>query len=130
MRKKSPRYNRNRPWREYWAFSVSELLDPGECHGDDELTAYLDIDDTHTGALAIGVIVHRNGHVTDRFEDGTLLPFSTKRRNHELQRLAARVETLMHQNGEETLEWRDVRVDRHGNFITFLDTDSKGRRKC
>lgn len=102
------------PVYERWAFSESELAAPAECKGHDELVAYVDLDDDWEGVEGQGVVVYRNGEVSNRFDDGTAgVP-------KELAELANEVESLVHPDGEETAAWRDVETDKDGNFVQFL----------
>jgi hypothetical protein len=113
----APRAKPIPPRKERWAFSQSELADPAACKGDDELVAYVDLDDDWDGVEGHSVIVYRNGKVSNRFSDGTAgVP-------RELAKLADNVESLLHPDGEETAEWRDVRVDDNGNFLRFVESE-------
>lgn len=99
--------------KERWAFSQSERDNPADCRGRDELLAHLDIDDGFDGIEGIGIIVYRNGEVSNRFSDGTAgVPKA-------LADLANDEETLLHSDGEETAVWADVEVDEDGNFVQF-----------
>jgi hypothetical protein len=100
---------------ERWAFSESELANPGECKSDDELVAYIDLDDDWEGVEGHGVVVYRNGKVSNRFADGTAgLPEG-------LAELANNIESLLHPDGEDTAAWKNVEVGDQGNFARFLD---------
>lgn len=100
--------------KERWAFSESELANPAKCKSNDELVAYVDLDDDWEGVERHGVVVYRNGEVSNRFDDGTAgLPKG-------LAELAGDVESLLHPDGEETAEWKNIEVDNEGNFVKFL----------
>lgn len=100
--------------KERWAFSQSELADPAECKGYDELVAYIDVDDDGDGAESIGIVVCRDGTVSNRFDDGTAgVP-------KEFAELANECESLLHPDGEDTAAWKDVEADAEGNFVRFL----------
>jgi hypothetical protein len=101
------------PRKERWAFSQSEIVDPVKCNGHDELVAYVDIDDDWGGIEGYGIIVYRNGKVSNRFDDGTTgVPKI-------LVELADSEENLLHSDGEETSEWKNVMADDKGNFLCF-----------
>jgi len=103
------------PRKERWAFSQSELADPSACTGYDELVAIIDIDDDGDGVDSFGIIVYRNGEVSNRFDDGTAgVP-------KEFAELADECESLVHPDGEETAEWKDVEADAEGNFVRFIN---------
>lgn len=111
----APRAKPIPPREERWAFSQSELNSPAACKGDNELVAYVDLDDDWDGVEGYSIIVYRNGKVSNRFSDGTVgMP-------RELANLANDVESLLHPDGEETAEWRDVTVDKDGNFLRFVE---------
>jgi len=98
---------------ERWAFSAGDLAAPAKCKGYDELVAYIDLDDDWEGVERHGIVVYRNGEVSNCFDDGTAgVP-------KELAELADKVESLLHPDGEETAVWKNVETDRHGNFIHF-----------
>lgn len=100
--------------KERWAFSESELANPAKCKSDDELVAYVDLDDDWGGVEGQGVVVYRNGKVSDRFDDGTVgLPKG-------LAELAGDVESLLHPDGEETAAWKNVETNDQGDFVRFL----------
>ena len=101
--------------KERWAFSESELADPTECKSDDELVAYIDLDDGYEGTDGQQIIVYRNGRATNRYADGTVGV------SEALALLAEEEESLLHDNGEDTAGWRDVETNKTGNFIRFLD---------
>jgi hypothetical protein len=101
------------PRKERWAFSQSELAQPVKCNGYDELVAYVHVDDDWDSVESFGIIVYRNGEVSNRFDDGTAgVP-------KELVELADCEESLLHPDGEETAKWRDVMADGDGNFLDF-----------
>jgi len=100
--------------KERWAFSKSELDNPTECRGDDELVAYVDLDDGYGGTDGQQVVVYRNGRVSDRYADGTVGI------SEGLMILTDMVDELLHPNGEDTEGWRDVETNKAGVFIRFL----------
>ncbi len=113
MTKQKPK-SRNGSSFERWAFSQSELAKPVKCNGYDELVAYVHVDDDWDSVENFGIIVYRNGEVSNRFDDGTAgVP-------KELVELADDEESLLHSDGEETAEWRDVEADGDGNFLRFV----------
>lgn len=102
------------PVYERWAFSESELADPSKCKSDDELVAYVDLDDGYGGTDGQQIIVYRNGRASNRYADGTAgVPEA-------LALLAEEQETLLHTNGEDTFDWRDVETNKTGAFVQFL----------
>jgi hypothetical protein len=106
---------------ERWAFSESELVNPKSCRADDELVAALP---EFADALgnALGIIVYRNGQVSNRFEDGTIgVPDA-------LKTLANEVETLAHNvdgEVEPTWCWADVETE-DGRFVRFVQHGPQG----
>ena len=102
------------PIYERWAFSKSELADPAKCRSDDELVAYIDLDDGYGGTDGQQIIVFRGGRASNRYADGTAgVPEA-------LALLAEEVESLLHSDGEDTFDWRDVETNKDGTFIQFL----------
>ena len=94
---------------ERWAFSQSELANPAGLNRRDTLIAtVLDCES--------GVIVHRDGEVSNWWDDGTAgVPA-------DVAELAADVETLYHPDtAEPTDRWADVTVDGDGNFVRFVE---------
>ena len=88
---------------ERWAFSESELANPEGLNSDDELITIR------------GIIVYRDGSVSNRYEDGT---FGISREEKEE---ANEEETLYHPEvDEETIAWRPVEVDDNGGFVRFM----------
>lgn len=101
--------------KQRWAFTESELANPAECKGDDELVAYVYTDTEFKETESYGIVVYRNGKVSNRFDDGTAgVPRG-------LVDLANDCESLLHPDGEETSVWKDVEADDQGNFVRFLD---------
>jgi len=100
--------------KQRWAFSKSELADPVACTAYDDLIALVTLyDEDGTPIDEHGIIVYRNGEVSNRFEDGT------KGVPKEIVELADCEESLLHPDGEETEVWWDCEVDEEGNFIRF-----------
>jgi hypothetical protein len=103
--------------RERWVFTVAELalLDQGgEFHGEatDEFIAY-----PVPQAPQHGVIVQRDGTVTNRFADGTVgVP-------EDQQELANECESLWTDMDQDGLaeDWRDVLVEDTGEFIRLVE---------
>ena len=88
---------------ERWALSEGELANPHDLRSDDELVAE---------ANGVGVLVYRNGEVSNRFDDGTAgVP-------EDIKEAAGEVETLLHPNGEPTSKWVDV-LTNDGAFAGF-----------
>ena len=103
---------------ERWAFSESELANPGKCRSDDELVAYIDLDDDWGGVEGHGIVVYRNGKVSNHFANGTIgLPEGLTG----LAELAGGIESLLHPDGEDTAAWKNVEANDQGNFTRFLD---------
>jgi len=101
------------PVYERWAFSESELANPSQCRSDNELVAYVDLNDNYGGTDGQQIIVCRNGRATNRYADGTAgVPEA-------LALLAEEEETLLHADGDDTAGWRDVETDKTGIFIRF-----------
>jgi hypothetical protein len=99
---------------ERWAFSRDELAHPDECSSHDELIAYVDVDNDFGGTDGYGIIVYRNGKISNRFDDGTA---GVPKR---LADLAFECEYLIHPNDGETYLWHDVVVDpTNGSFVRF-----------
>ena len=94
---------------ERWAFTRSELGDPGGLKSSDELIAYVE------GATPeSGVIVYRNGVVSNRYGDGTAGVTPEHRAAAESDETLWRLETQDYAD-----EWRDVVVDENGMFVRF-----------
>lgn len=93
-------------------FTDAELQDPSLCKGDDEFISF-----PHMDGGEQGIIVYRDGRVTNRFEDGTVgVPV-------ELQDAADDVETLVQVGGMNYADnWHDVYVDEDGNFEDWAET--------
>ena len=99
--------------KERWAFSALELADPTKCTSYDELVAIVDTDSEWDDVDSYGIVVYRNGKISNRFDDGTYgVPVW-------LTKLADDVESLLHPDGEETAVWKDVEVDDDGKFTQF-----------
>lgn len=103
---------------ERWAFSQAELRWPLALNSNDPLlaTGLSDVDPV-TGAVItyeFGVQVYRNGAVSNLFDDGTAGV------SQRVSQVAREAETLVHENGESTLSWFDVLVDRDGALVEFL----------
>jgi hypothetical protein len=98
---------------ERWAFSESELADPYACNSYDELLVSVPDPSDPKKSLEQGIIIYRNGTVSNRWEDGTAgVPA-------EVVELANEEETLYHPDDDLTEEWRDVCVDDNGNFAAW-----------
>lgn len=99
--------------QERWAFSTKELNNPSQCHSFDDLIANLP-------QWEIGIIVYRNGQVSNRWADGGFgVPAGVADEANEQ-------ETLYHpESGEETHTWADVEVDEAGNFLRFVKQPNK-----
>ena len=95
--------------QERWAFSEGEIALPFNCNGFDVLVAY-------PPECELGVIVYRNGTVSNFWADGTCgIPIA-------VGELAGECESLYHpDSGEETSVWRDVLTDADGNLRRLLD---------
>jgi len=94
--------------RQRWAFSETELKNARACRADDELIAAVP-------EASLGVIVYRNGVVTNRWEDGTAgVPDVVK------DWVQSEEELYHPEVRESTSVWRGV-VVRDGAFLQFYD---------
>lgn len=89
---------------ERWAFAESELANPAACKAHDELIGAVPYE--------CGIIVYRNGEVSNRWEDGTVgVPAETRE-------LADECECLFNPQRNETTDvWADVFVDYDGAWL-------------
>jgi hypothetical protein len=94
---------------ERWAFTARELSNPAACCGFDELVADVPHED-------MGVLIQRNGNVTNRWEDGTAgIPA-------DIAELAGECESPYNpQTNELAEEWRDVVTNPAGEFLRFKE---------
>jgi hypothetical protein len=94
---------------ERWAFTDRELSNPAACCGFDELIADVPFED-------LGVLVQRNGNVTNRWVDGTVgIPA-------DIAELAVACESLYNSRTNELAEeWRDVVTNPAGEFLRFKE---------
>ena len=103
---------------ERWCFTAYELSGHERtCHNYDEFVA--DLGEDQQGPISeVGVIVYRNGDVSNRWGDGTRgVP-------DEYRQLADEVEALTKPYGEGEAdvyadEWRDVIADKDGGFVAW-----------
>lgn len=116
---------------ERWCFTEWELKHPEDCWSQDPFVANLGYEeDNHTPIAELGVVVERNGTVTDRWEDGTrgVLP--------EFAQLADDVETLYkpvyygdnhayNEQDELADAWRDVLVSEDGRFKSWAPVKAR-----
>lgn len=92
-----------------WAFLPSELDNLQACRAEDEFVAYPPLEGTE-----LGVIVARNGEVSNRWEDGTAgVP-------DEVRQFADFEDTLYTPDGEEIIGWRDVEVSDDGQPLRIV----------
>lgn len=102
---------------ERWAFSPAELSNPGDCRSDDELIAAIPHEE-------FGVIVYRNGTVSNRWEDGVSgVP-------RDCVDIASEEGLLWHpKTQEDTLCWCNVVASDGGAFVRFATKQNpvKGR---
>lgn len=99
--------------KQRWAFSESELTHPAKCNAYDELIGEF----CEEEGIKSGVIVYRNGEVSNRWDDGTAgVPA-------EVAELADECETLYHPEANETTDvWADVLCDKHsGRFLGWAE---------
>jgi hypothetical protein len=91
-----------------WVFTQPELERPGTCKAQDCFVAIIE-------DQPLGVLVCRNGQVTNMWEDGTIgIPPS-------VSELANDIESLFNPYTNIVAEdWRNVEVDDNGNFIKFI----------
>lgn len=94
---------------ERWAFTDRELIDPTTCCVFDELVADVPCED-------MGILVQRNGCVTNRWEDGTAgIPA-------DIAELAGECESLYNPQTNELAEvWRNVVTNQDGKFLRFAE---------
>ena len=92
---------------ERWAFTDDEFRHPESLNRRDTLIATVP-------GYELGVIVHRDGEVSNWWVDGTAgVPADAAE-------LAADVETLHHpDSNESTARWADVEADSDGKFVRF-----------
>lgn len=107
---------------ERWCFTEHELEHPEDCWSQDPFVAFLGYEeDNQTPIAELGVIVHRNGTVTNVWEDGSVGVMV------EYVQLADSVEALTkpayygnnhaQNDADEVAEvWRDVLVGEDGRF--------------
>ena len=97
---------------ERWAFSESELAAPTQCSANDDLVGEVPYEYAEENGIECGIIVYRNGRVSNRWDDGTVgVPT-------EAAELARECETLYHPNTNETTAvWADVFVDIYGDWL-------------
>ena len=110
---------------ERWCFTYHELKNPGSCKRDDEFVAVLPISE-------VGVVVLRDGTVTDRWEDGTVgVPRLAKQHANAAEVLWKPVYSgnnlAQNDQDEETHAWRDVLADQNGRFVRFMDARRAGQ---
>lgn len=92
--------------------TVAERQNPEHARGDDEFLAFPSNED---GPTELGIIVHRDGRVTNRWGDGSVGV------NQEWYTLAADEEALVNFGGDADGGWYDVLVDTQGNFVDWGD---------
>jgi hypothetical protein len=96
--------------KQRWVFTQAEVACNGKgCESHDEFIATLPEDQ-----VELGVIVYRNGRVSNRWADGTAgVP-------KDLAELASEVETLSTPDGELADEWHDVEADQYGRLKRII----------
>jgi len=104
--------------QERWCFTAYELEHPEDCKSHDEFVA--DLGGDQEGLISeLGVLVQRNGDVTNRWGDGTVGV------GDEYRQLADKSDTLVkpyRQAGESDVyadTWREVIVDKEGKFVAW-----------
>ena len=107
---------------ERWAFSESELTDPAKCKAQDELIGEMPYEIAEEKGIEQGIIVYRNGEVSNRWEDGTAgVPA-------DVAELANECETLYHPATNETTDvWANVLVDGDGAWQRWIGDRPKVR---
>lgn len=104
---------------ERWAFSDAELKNPQACNGFDELVAdeIIGYNKQENRLIygEIGVLVQRNGTVTNRYADGTIGVAN------DVAELAGEDESPCHTDGTPCDNWRDVETNDKGEFIRFAN---------
>ncbi len=97
---------------ECWVFCDSELADPAKCNADDELLCSV----TTGPDSSKGVIVYRNGIVSNRYSDGTA------GLGRELAELAEAEEEYYQPESDEIADvWADVLVSDNGAWLGWAD---------
>ena len=91
-----------------WVFTDQELSTPQLCRAEDEFFAFPTLDGGENG-----VIVYRDGRVTNRFADGTAgVP-------DEIYQAAGDCTTLISSENQMADNWQDVYTDEDGNFVDW-----------
>ena len=110
-------YLRQIPKREeeYWAFARSEAAHPETTHRHDELIAnptVTDYDEEGDWTPELGVIVYRDGTVTNRWSDGTAgVPANVVQAADELDELYSPYA------GDMAFMWKRVYTNETGEFL-------------
>jgi len=115
----------NKTRKERWVFCESELTHPETCKSYDELTTTVldpDSDPDNPEHLEQGVIVYRNGEVSNRWNDGTAgIPA-------DVAELANCEETYYHPERDEYADiWADVFVDNNGAWLGWAGAAPKAK---
>ena len=97
--------------QERWVFTDAELADPKKCKRDDEFVTLCDYGEPLERQ---GVIVYRDGRITNRWADGTAgVP-------DDIYQAAADCEAYYDPRTRDMAEiWRNVYTDEEGNFIDW-----------
>ena len=128
LQQHAPRHKQER-----WCFTAHEIRHPEDCFSNDPFVAHISEDEFRQldpwETLFRGVIVQRNGVVTDIWEDGdTGVPESAQQAANWAEELSKPVyygdNHAVNTNDEVTLAWRDVLCDG-GRFVRFTDGQPK-----
>jgi hypothetical protein len=109
---------------ERWVFTKSELKHPETCHSKDEFIGYpeRDIDDEIRVWPERGVIVYRNGQVSNRYSDGTAgVPDDERDLVDAIETLVKPREQVKDLYDELAYNWYDVVIDAEGNFVQWAE---------
>jgi hypothetical protein len=109
---------------ERWCFTTQELKHPEACKSYDEFVANLGSDEHGHPITELGVVVERNGDVTNRWADGT------RGVRDEYRQLADESDTLIKPDSENEADyfadyWKNVIVDKEGNFVAWAPAKAR-----
>jgi hypothetical protein len=97
---------------ERWVFTEDELENPAACDRDDEFLA------SGSGLPEVGILVQRNGEVTNRYGDGTAgVPDEQRTLVNDAETLGGMGEYNL---GDIADNWRQVMVDDRGRFHSWV----------
>ena len=96
--------------KQRWAFLARELDNPQACRAEDEFIAYPPIEEA-----SLGVIVARNGEVSNRWGDGTKGVPDDVRQFADFEDMLYAPADL-----QEIIGWRDVEIDDTGRLLRIV----------